>query len=104
MFRSDFPIFSTHPDLVFLDSASSAQKPEMVINALSRFFASDYANIHRGAYDLSMESSRLYEQAKTRIAKLLGLHSYHEVVFTYNATYAFNLISRSLIKTKKLKH
>lgn len=103
MFRSDFPIFSTHPDLVFLDSASSAQKPKMVIDSLSRFFATDYANIHRGAYDLSMESSRFYELAKTSIAKYLGLGSYHEVVFTYNATYAFNLISRSLIKSGKLK-
>jgi cysteine desulfurase/selenocysteine lyase len=99
MFRSDFPIFSTHPDLVFLDSASSAQKPKQVINSLSHFFASDYSNIHRWAYDLSMSSSELYEKAKTRIAKHLGLHSYHEVVFTYNATYAFNLISRSLVKS-----
>ncbi len=103
MFRSDFPIFTTHPDLVFLDSASSAQKPKVVIDSLSRYFASDYANIHRGAYDLSMESSRLYEQAKLSIAHYLWLASYHEVVFTYNATYAFNLISRSLIKTWKLK-
>lgn len=103
MFRSDFPIFSTHPSLVFLDSASSAQKPKVVIDALSRFFASNYANIHRWAYDLSMESSQLYEAAKVRIAKHLGLHSYHEVVFTYNATYAFNLISRTLVKTQKLK-
>ena len=103
MFRSDFPIFSTHPDLVFLDSASSAQKPKMVIDALSQFFATNYSNIHRGAYDLSMESSRLYEEAKTRIAHHLNLHSYHEIVFTYNATYAFNLIARALIKTEKLK-
>ncbi len=103
MFRLDFPIFQTHTDLVFLDSASSAQKPREVIDAISRFFTSDYANIHRGAYDLSMESSRLYEQSKTSIAKHLGLTSYHEIVFTYNATYAFNLISRSLVKTGKLK-
>jgi cysteine desulfurase/selenocysteine lyase len=102
MFRSDFPIFTTHPNLVFLDSASSAQKPKMVIDSISRFFASDYANIHRWAYDLSMESSRLYELAKTKLAHLLGLHSYHEIVFTYNATYAFNILSRTLIKSGKL--
>jgi cysteine desulfurase/selenocysteine lyase len=103
MFRSDFPIFQTHPDLVFLDSASSSQKPKMVIDAISQFFATDYANIHRWSYDLSMESSHLYEQAKMSIAQHLGLHSYHEVVFTYNATYAFNIISRELVKTGKLK-
>lgn len=71
MFRSDFPIFTTHPDLVFLDSASSAQKPQYVIDALSRYFASDYANIHRGAYDLSMASSLLYDKAKKAIAEKL---------------------------------
>lgn len=102
MFRSDFPIFTTHPDLVFLDSASSAQKPKFVIDAISKYLETSYSNIHRGAYDLSQESSILYERAKWKIATLLGLHSYHEVVFTYNATYAFNLISRSLIKTGKL--
>lgn len=103
MFRSDFPVFSNHPNLVFLDSASSAQKPKIVIDAISHFFASNYANIHRWAYDLSMKASQLYEEAKESIAQHLGLNAYYEVVFTYNATYAFNLVSRSLIKTGKLK-
>ncbi len=99
MFRSDFPLFTTHPDLVYLDSASSAQKPQAVINALSRYFATDYANIHRWAYDLSMESSLIYEQSKKAVAKKLYASSDAEIVFTYNATYAFNLISRSLVKS-----
>ncbi len=101
MFRSDFPIFTTHPELVFLDSASSAQKPQRVINALSKYFSTDYANIHRGAYDLSMESSLLYESAKNAIAKKLFARS-DEIVFTYNATYAFNLIARGLVKSGML--
>lgn len=103
MFRSDFPIFSTHPDLIFLDSASSAQKPKRVIDSLSQYFATNYANIHRGAYDLSMESSILYERAKKAVAKKLHSESDAEIVFTYNATYAFNLISRSLVKSGILK-
>jgi cysteine desulfurase / selenocysteine lyase len=98
MFRSDFPIFQTHPDLVYLDSASSAQKPKQVIDAISRYLATDYANIHRWAYDLSMESSRLYDRAKSAVAKKLSAHP-TEIVFTYNATYAFNLISRGLVKS-----
>jgi cysteine desulfurase / selenocysteine lyase len=102
MFRSDFPIFTTHPDLIYLDSASSAQKPRAVIDALSRYFANDYANIHRGAYDLSMESSLLYDRAKQAVASKLGA-SPMEIVFTYNATYAFNLISRWLVKSGILK-
>ncbi len=103
MFRSDFPIFTTHPDLVFLDSASSAQKSKAVIDSISRFFASDYANIHRGAYDLSMESSLLYEKSKKAIAKKLHADSGNEIVFTYNATYAFNLLSRGLAKSGIIK-
>ena len=98
MFRSDFPIFSTHPDLVYLDSASSAHKPKTVIDSISRYFATDYANIHRGAYDLSMESSRLYDRAKKAVA--IKLHtSPVEIVFTYNATYALNLIAQGLVKS-----
>lgn len=98
MFRTDFPIFSTHPDLVFLDSASSAQKPRHVIEAMSNYLSTNYSNIHRGAYDLSMESSLLYDRAKSAVAKKLSARS-DEVVFTYNATYAFNLLSRGLVKS-----
>lgn len=99
MLRSDFPIFTTHPDLVYLDSASSAQKPKQVIDAISRYFATDYANIHRGAYDLSMQSSLLYEKAKKAVARKLNASSDAEIVFTYNATYAFNLIAQGLVKS-----
>ncbi len=102
MFRSDFPIFLSHPNLVFLDSASSAQKPKKVIDAVGSYFSTSYANIHRGAYDLSMESSMLYEKAKKAVADKLGARS-DEVVFTYNATYAFNLLSRGLVKSGMLK-
>lgn len=98
MFRSDFPIFITHPDLIYLDSASSAQKPQVVIDALSRYFATSYANIHRGSYDLSMESSLLYDRAKQAVASKLSA-SPMEIVFTYNATYAFNLIAQGLVKS-----
>lgn len=98
MFRSDFPIFDTHPALVFLDSASSAQKPRQVIDAMSKYLSTNYSNIHRGAYDLSMESSLLYEKAKKSVAEKLSARA-DEIVFTYNATYAFNLLSRSLVKS-----
>lgn len=102
MFRSDFPIFQTHPDLVFLDSASSAQKPKAVIDAISQYLSSSYSNIHRGAYDLSMESSILYDKAKQAVAKKLGARP-DEIVFTYNATYAFNLLTRGFVKSGILK-
>lgn len=103
MFRKDFPIFSTHKDLVFLDSASSAQKPKVVIDAISDYFSTSYANIHRGAYDLSMESSLLYTAAKKTIATKISAESDAEIVFTYNATYALNLIAHGLVKSNILQ-
>jgi len=102
MFRSDFPIFSTHTDLVFLDSASSAQKPRQVIDAMSKYLSTNYSNIHRGAYDLSMESSLLYDKAKKVVAESLSART-DEIVCTYNATYAFNLLSRGLVKSGLLQ-
>lgn len=102
MFRKDFPIFTRNPDIVFLDSASSAQKPQKVIDDIASYMSGSYANIHRGAYDLSMDSSILYDKAKRKLAEFLGC-SQHEVVFTYNATYAVNLIARGLAKTGILK-
>jgi cysteine desulfurase/selenocysteine lyase len=103
MYQKDFPIYTTHPNLVFLDSASSAQKPAKVIEAMSDFFKTSYANIHRGAYDLSMESSLLYDRAKKAVAQKLHADSESEIVFTYNATYAFNLIARGFVKSGFLK-
>lgn len=99
MFKSDFPIFSKNENLIFLDSASSTQKPSLVIDWMKNFFETDYANIHRGAYDLSMNSSILYDKAKKKLAEFLWANSHNEIVFTYNATYAFNLISRALVKS-----
>lgn len=99
MFRTDFPIFTSHPDLVYLDSASTAQKPHHVIDAISNMLEQSYANIHRGSYDLSEMAEAYYESSKERVAKHLGGVSRHEIVYTYNATYAFNLVSRSLVKS-----
>ena len=99
MFRSDFPIFASHPDLVYLDSASTAQKPRHVINAMSKMLEESYANIHRGAYDLSEMAEAYYESSKEHVARHLGWVSRHEIVYTYNATYAFNLLTRSLVKS-----
>ena len=65
--RNDFPIFEAHPDLVYLDTASSMQKPQVVIDAVSTYLSHNYANIHRGAYQLSITSEELYRQARKRV-------------------------------------
>ncbi len=103
MFHSDFPFLREVPGTIFLDSAASAQKPEVVIQALSDCFHHSYANIHRGSYDLSERAEALYDDSKKRVARFLGAASPHEIVYTYNATYAFNLLSRSLVKSGMLR-
>lgn len=72
MFRTDFPIFTSHPDLVYLDSASTAQKPRHVIDAMSNMLEKSYANIHRGSYDLSEMAETSYDASKDAVAKHLG--------------------------------
>ena len=70
--RKDFPILerSVHGQrLAFLDSAASAQKPRQLIETLSRFYAHDYANIHRGVYELSEVATRRYEESREKVAR-----------------------------------
>jgi cysteine desulfurase / selenocysteine lyase len=69
---------------------------------MSEYLRTSYSNIHRGAYDISMESSLLYDRAKKAVAEKLIARA-DEIVFTYNATYAFNLLARSLVKSGYLK-
>ena len=96
--RKDFPILERGMNgqrLAFLDSAASAQKPRQVIETVSRFYAHDYANIHRGVYELSEVATRRYEEAREKVAQLLGASSPREIVFTRNATEAINLVASS---------
>jgi cysteine desulfurase/selenocysteine lyase len=91
--RADFPIFDD-PDLHFLDSAASSQKPRQVIEAMAEFTGHGYANVHRGAYRLSVEATERYEQARDRLASFLGTPNADEVVFSRGTTSAINLIAR----------
>lgn len=98
--RADFPILSREvhgKPLVFLDSAASSQKPQAVLDAMRRFAATSYANIHRGAYTLSEEATRGYERARKTIARFINARSAREVVFTRNATEAINLVARTWV-------
>ncbi len=92
--KRKFPIFTKHPGLVYLDSAASAQKPKCVIEALKNGYGEKYANIHRGLYALSLESTRLYEEARTKTARFFGAEA-DEIIFTKNGTEASNLFAHS---------
>lgn len=94
MARAAFPLLRDQPELVYLDSAASAQKPAAVIDRLARFYSREYANIHRGLYGLSEGASEAYEAARHRVARFLGA-SAQEVIFTANATAAINLVAHA---------
>ena len=102
MYKKDFPIFEHNPWLVFLDNGASCQKPKIVIDGVSEFVAHDYANIHRGLYSLSERSEKVYHESKTAMARLLGCKA-SEIFYTYNSTYAINIIAWSLVKSRFLQ-
>ncbi len=102
MYKKDFPIFENNPWLVFLDNWASCQKPKLVIDGVSDFVSHDYANIHRWLYDLSERSEILYHESKVSISGLLWC-KLNEIFYTYNSTYAINIIAWALVRSKFLQ-
>ena len=96
-----FPVFDKNPKLVYLDNAASTQKPKTVIDWISEFLKNDYANIHRGLYDLSEKSEELYYESKCELAKLINCKP-SEIIYSYNSTYCINLLAQSLANSWKL--
>ena len=93
--RADFPILSrtVHgKPLVYLDNGASAQKPQVVIDAMTHAYTMEYANVHRGLHYLSTIATEQYEAVRGKIARFLGA-SEHEIVFTTGTTEAINLVS-----------
>jgi cysteine desulfurase / selenocysteine lyase len=93
--RREFPIFGNNPDLVFLDSAASAQKPRAVIDRIADYYRTDYANVHRGVYRLSARSTELFEEAREKVRRFLNAAEPREIVFVRNTTEAINLVAQS---------
>jgi cysteine desulfurase/selenocysteine lyase len=96
--KKDFPILDRQVHgkrLVYLDSASSSQKPASVVEAMSRYYETTHANVHRGVYTIAEEATRLYESARTSVAKFIGARSTNEVVFTKNITEGINMVAHS---------
>ncbi len=90
--RQDFPLIMGKPDLVYLDSAASSQKPLVMLEALGRFYRESYANVHRGAYGLSVAATEAYERARAVMARFIGAEE-NEIIFVRNATEALNLVA-----------
>ena len=90
--KKDFPILK-NTNMVYLDSGATTQKPERVLNAISEYYEKSNANPHRGAYDLSIEATRLYDEAREKVAKFINSNDEKQIVFTRNATESLNLIA-----------
>ena len=96
--RADFPLLARQigsRPLVYLDNASSSHKPRQVLDAERAFVEQHYSNVHRGVHTLSQEATDAYEAARERVARFLHAPDSHEVVFTKNATEAYNLVAYS---------
>ncbi len=96
--RADFPILGQEVHgrpLVYLDSAASAQKPRQVIDAMSHAYETCYANVNRGVHRMSQLTTDAFEGGREKVAQFLNAGSADEIVFTRNATEAFNLIASS---------
>jgi cysteine desulfurase / selenocysteine lyase len=94
--RADFPIFEQEihgKPLAYLDSAASSQKPRYVLDAMTEFYETSYANIHRGVYDLGERATEAYEGAREKARGFINAESTREVVFTRNVTAALNLVA-----------
>lgn len=93
-YRSDFPLI-VNSSIAYLDNAATAQRPQCVIDAESDFYLRHNANPMRGLYELSIEATDIYENARETVRKFIGAASTEEVVFTRNTTESLNLVAYS---------
>jgi cysteine desulfurase/selenocysteine lyase len=100
--REQFPILhqevNGHP-LVYLDSAASSQKPRSVIDAVSRYYELDNANVHRGVHTLGSRATDAYEGAREKVAAFLNAESPEQIIFTRGTTTALNLVATGYART-----
>ncbi|MFN7138105.1 MAG: aminotransferase class V-fold PLP-dependent enzyme [Limisphaerales bacterium] len=96
--RNDFPILSRtiqgHP-LVYLDSAATSQKPQVVIDAVKRFYENDNSNVHRGVHELSNRATVAFENARQTTARFIGARDNSEIIFTRGTTESINLVAHT---------
>ena len=97
-YKKDFPLFGRHPEVAFLDSAATAQRPAAVLDAQREFYETMNANPLRGLYELSYEATNAINDARKHIARFIGAgeDNWHDIVLCRNTSEALNLISFSL--------
>ena len=98
-YKRDFPLLANHPDLAFLDSAATAQRPKTVLDAQRRFYEEMNANALRGLYRLSVEATEAIEVARQRVARFIGAPDWHDIVLTRNASESLNIVAKAFAPT-----
>lgn len=93
--KTDFPIFSNNPELVYLDSTATSQKPKVVLDKLKEYYENYNANIYRGVYEISEKATAEYEETRAIVAKFINGET-DEVIFTRGTTESLNLVMYSL--------
>ena len=93
--RADFPIFQNNPDLIFLDNASTTQKPQKVIDTLTHYYENYNSNIHRGIYTIAEKATAAYEETRDKVAAFIGTEDRQSIVFTRGTTESINLVASS---------
>ncbi|MDG1211224.1 MAG: aminotransferase class V-fold PLP-dependent enzyme, partial [Paracoccaceae bacterium] len=96
--RQDFPILSREvrgKPLVYLDNGSSAQKPQVVIDAVTKAYSEEYANVHRGLHFLSNLATDNYEGVRAKIARFLGAKDESEIIYSTGSTFGLNMVASS---------
>jgi cysteine desulfurase / selenocysteine lyase len=91
--RANFPLLVRNPDLHYLDTAATSQKPGVVLDAMRDFYEADYANPHRGAYALSVRATERYVEARERVARFFGVGEEACLIFTRGTTESLNLVA-----------
>ena len=92
--RQSFPVFQHFPNLVYLDNASTTQKPQVVLAAEQEYYEQHNANVHRGIYRLAAEATALYEGSRERCAQFLSAPQAKQVIFTSGTTDGINLVAQ----------
>ncbi len=95
--KSRFPIFTEYPDLVYLDSAATTQKPDTVIAGITDFYQRGNANIHRGVYPLAAQATERFEGSRDKVQGFINAQKREEVLFTAGTTAGTNLVAQSFV-------
>lgn len=100
-YRKDFPILerTMHgKPLIYFDSAATAQKPSVVIDTIADFYRKDYGTVHRAVYDLSLHSTKEYQEAREKVRRFINAEKSEEIIFTRGTTESINLVANSFGK------